>query len=96
MRARRVDANHAEIAKAFRRCGWSVADTSRLGSGFPDLVVARAGRTVLVEVKDGAKPPSKRKLTEDEQSFADAWHGEYRIAESVDDVLTIVGHADPV
>lgn len=86
-----MDANHAEIAAAFRQLGYSVADTSRLGSGFPDLVVAKAGRTVLVEVKDGAKPPSKRKLTKDEQTFADAWRGEYRVVESVDDVLAIAG-----
>lgn len=89
MRARRVDANHAEIVAAFRQLGYSVADTSRLGNGFPDLVVAKAGRTVLVEVKDGAKPPSARKLTEDEQTFAGAWRGEYRVVESVDDVLAI-------
>lgn len=81
-----MDANHAEIAAAFRQLGYSVADTSRLGNGFPDLVVARSGRTVLVEVKDGAKPPSARKLTPDEQQFRDAWRGDYVVVESLTDV----------
>jgi hypothetical protein len=86
MRARKVDANHAEIIDAFRRMGWSVADTSRLGNGFPDLVVAKAMRTVLVEVKDGRKPPSARKLTPDEDRFRRGWKGSYAIVESLDDV----------
>ena len=91
MRARRVDANHAEIAAAFRQLGYSVADTSRLGSGFPDLVIAKGRRTVLVEIKDGRKSPSKRRLTPDEQAFADAWRGEYRIVSSVDHVMALAG-----
>lgn len=87
-----MDANHAEIVAAFRRLGYSVADTSRLGNGFPDLVVAKAGRTVLVEVKDGDKPPSARKLTTAEREFKATWKGEYRIVESVDDVLAMAVH----
>jgi Holliday junction resolvase len=65
-RRARTDANHAEIREALRACGWTVIDTSRAGSGFPDLVAAKAGRIELIEVKDGSKPPSAQKATTDE------------------------------
>lgn len=71
-RAARVDANQPAIVAALRREGVRVFDTHRLGSGFPDLVALhRDGRSVvLIEVKDGSKPPSARRLTDDEAAFA--------------------------
>ena len=66
-RRARTDANHGDVVAALRKAGHYVLDLSRLGSGCPDLLIARRGRLVLVEVKDGSKPPSKRQLTEDEQ-----------------------------
>lgn len=83
---RRVDANHGEVVEAFRRLGFAVADLSRLGSGIPDLAISRAGRTALIEVKDGDKPPSARKLTPDEQRFRDGWQGAYHVVCGLDDV----------
>ncbi len=72
----RIDANHGAIVEALKRCGWHVESTAQLGKGFPDLVAARAGVLKLIEVKDGAKPPSERRLTADEatchQRFAAA------------------------
>ena len=47
----RADENQEEIAEALRRVGYLVAVTSQVGSDFPDLVVCRNKRTVLVEVK---------------------------------------------
>ena len=88
-RAARVDRNHGEIIKAFRKLGFSVADTSKLGAGFPDLVIAFAKRTALVEVKDGTKVPSARVLTKPEADFRADWKGTYLIAESLDDVTAI-------
>jgi hypothetical protein len=70
--------------------GCSVADLSRIGGGIPDLAVGLYGRTVLVEVKDGRKPPSARKLTPDEDRFRRGWKGYYAIVESLDDVETTV------
>lgn len=64
--AKATDANHATIAKAFRRYGFTVIDTHHAGGGWPDLACARAGRLVLVEVKDGTKPPSARRLSKAE------------------------------
>lgn len=79
-RAAKVDANQAEIVKALRDAGYSVAITSQLGGGFPDLVVGIVRKdghlsNVLLEVKDGSKPPSQQKLTDDELAFSDNWHG---------------------
>lgn len=65
----RVDANHGEVRSALRAAGWTVVDCARIGSGFPDLIIARRGVIRMVEIKDGAKVPSAQKLTEDEVQF---------------------------
>jgi len=92
MRARpRKDANHTDIVGTFRACHCSVLDTAALGNGAPDLVVSlNINKTLLIEIKDGTKPPSQRKLTPDEQKFRDNWKGDYRIVTSVDDVIQLL------
>lgn len=92
MRAKRTDANHAAIVKAFRALGCSVASTAGIGDGFPDLVVSRHkdGPAWLVEVKDGSKPPSARKLTEDQIKFHGAWKGKIFVCKSLVEVPGIV------
>lgn len=71
-RAARVDANQPSIVEALRAAGVRVAITSSLGDGFPDVVAYRpaTGLLRMLEIKDGAKPPSQRKLTPDEEEFA--------------------------
>jgi hypothetical protein len=49
---------------------------SRLGGGAPDLAIGYRGKTVLVEIKDGTKPASRRRLTPDEARFFESWRGE--------------------
>ena len=90
LRARK-DANHNKIAAAFEKCGASVADTSRLGGDFPDMVIALCGFNVLVEVKDGSKPPSKSDLSKGQKKFQIEWRGWYVVIKSVDDALALVG-----
>ena len=98
-RAKKVDANQAEIVKTFRSLGARVAITSSAGDGFPDLVVQyrypyrldnikHSLDTMLVEVKDGSKPPSKRRLTPEQEEF----HAEFvcHIVESVQDVYDLL------
>jgi len=86
----KVDANQAEIVKIFRSAGASVCCTHMLGRGFPDLVVGWGGQNILIEVKDGSKPPSQRKLTADEKAFHANWQGRIEIVESIEDVYNIL------
>jgi hypothetical protein len=72
--ANRIDANQNKIVEALRKAGAYVRIISQ-GDGIPDLLVAYKGFTILMEVKDGNKPPSARKLTEAEQKFFDEWTG---------------------
>jgi hypothetical protein len=75
-RAAKVDFNHAQIRDGLRQLpGCTVKDTSNIGGGFPDLVVGYKGHTLLVEVKDGEKCPSARKLTAAQNNFVDNWTG---------------------
>lgn len=69
-RAAKVDANQSAIVAALRGLGALVEPMHAVGGGFPDLLVMHRGRTFLVEVKDGGKPPSARKLTPDQVT----WH----------------------
>lgn len=71
MRARRTDANHSALIRDLRKAGFRVRDTSAVGQGFPDLVIFRPDcGLLLVEVKDGGKSPSRRKLTAAELEFS--------------------------
>ncbi len=90
-RAARVDDNQGQIVDALRRVGCSVWSLAGVGKGFPDLAVGFRGRNLFLEVKDGSKPPCKRKLTPDEEAFHASWRGHVAVVESVDDALKIVG-----
>lgn len=74
-RAAKVDRNQPEIVDALRKVGASVAITSAVGCGYPDLNVGYRGRTILMEVKDGELVPSARQLTPDQRVFHANWHG---------------------
>jgi hypothetical protein len=47
----------------------------------------------LLEVKDGGKPPSKRQLTADEQSWHKNWKGQVNVITSIKEALELIGHA---
>lgn len=70
-----VDANQKDIVRVFRLLGCSVQTCHTLGKGYPDLHVGVDGIDQLVEVKDGSKPPSARKLTVPEEKFHREWRG---------------------
>ena len=90
-RAAKVDDNQAEIVAALRRAGCSVCILSGVGNGCPDLSVGLRGVTYLLEVKDGSKCPSKRRLTAGEQQWHEKWRGHVAVVNSVDDALDAVG-----
>jgi hypothetical protein len=90
-RAAKVDANHADVVKALRDMGCSVCDLSAVGKGCPDLLVTSPiypFETLLMEVKDGGKPPSARKLTADQEKFHARWKGRIVVVSSVTEALT--------
>jgi|TARA_B100000949_G_scaffold227033_1_gene233000 hypothetical protein len=70
-----VDTNRSAIIEALRDAGAVVYGVSGVAVGCPDLLVGLAGQTFLVEVKDGAKPPSARRLTKDQRTFMSGWTG---------------------
>jgi hypothetical protein len=85
--ARAVDGNHAVIRDGLRKVpGVRVVDTSRAGSGVPDLFVhcphTQQWGWVEIKVKGG-------KLTPKEEQFAEGWWDDahYLVAYSLDDVL---------
>ena len=85
--ANRIDANQNKIVDALRKAGAVVRIISQ-GDGIPDLLVGYRGYTILMEVKDGDKVPSARKLTEAEQKFFDDWRGGMLVViNSVDEAL---------
>lgn len=72
-RASRRDANERRVIDALRACGAYVKQIN--DEGLADLLVFYRGHTLILEVKDGDKPPSARALTPAEQKFHDEWPG---------------------
>ena len=95
-RAAKVDDNQAEIVAGLRAVGATVQSLAATGEGCPDLCIGmRDGsgvkRNWLIEVKDGAKPPSARKLTPAQVEWHDAWRGQVDVAKDLDEALDIIG-----
>ena len=90
-RAAKVDDNQAVIVAAYRGVGASVTPTHTAGDGFPDLAVGFRGQNFLVEVKDGEKPPSRRKLTPDQEEWHRAWRGQVAVVKNVSEALAAIG-----
>ena len=87
----KLDENHHEIVATLRKCGATVVSLAAVGAGVPDLLVGWNGRTCLLEIKDGSKPPSQRKLTEDQMRFHRDWRGgSIAIVDSVDAALRVL------
>lgn len=91
MRAAKVDDNQAEIVRALRQAGATVKALHAVGDDFPDLAVGYRGKTYLLEIKDGNKPPSRRKLSPGQQEFQASWRGHKAVVISVDEALKEIG-----
>lgn len=88
-RAARRDANEDQIVSAMQACGAYVKKIN--GSGEFDLLVYYRGHTLLLEVKDGRKPPSAQALTPAEEKFHREWPGDnLHIVNSVDAALALL------
>lgn len=75
MKNAKADANQTEIVAALRTYGCLVQHLHIVGEGVPDLLIGIHKRFGLVEIKDGSKSPSQRKLTPAQIKFWDEWQG---------------------
>ena len=89
-RIARVDANQPDIVQALRQIGATVQPIHVIGKGCPDLLVGYRGVNSLLEVKDGEKVPSARKLTPDELRWHDDWRGEVFIVHGIAEAIAVV------
>ena len=88
--AARIDENQPEIVKALRQVGCTVQSLAGVGNGCPDLLVGFRGQNMLMEVKDGDKKPSARKLTDDQEEWHNDWFGSVFVVESVPEAMIIL------
>ena len=92
---KRVDQNQRDIVKLFEQLGCLVYDASPIGGGFPDLIIQRKRpqdgfvETLLVEVKNGALAPSRRRLNELQKVFHSIWT--CHVVECENDVYELLG-----
>jgi len=81
--AARRDDLEREIVDALRACGWTV---HQIGArGFPDLLLSKGKRLVLMEVKSATG-----KLTPAQEAFHGKHPGTIYIVRSVEDALAVV------
>lgn len=88
-RAARRDANEDQVVSALQACGAYVKKIN--DGGTFDLLVWYRGYTLLLECKDGRRPPSEQKLTPAEEKFHREWPGDnLHIVNSVDAALALL------
>jgi len=91
-RAARTDSNHQDIVKSLRDIGCTVLNTHQLKNAF-DILVGYRGNLFIVEIKDGDKPKSARKLTEGEEKCKRDFERvgvSYNVIESVEEAIKLV------
>ena len=90
-RAAKIDSNQIQVVSALRAAGASVQSLAAIGKGVPDLLVSIRGVNLLMEIKDGSKPKSAQKLTEDQLKWHGAWQGPVCIVDSPEAALRMIG-----
>lgn len=71
------DANQKDIVAALEKIGCTVYDGSRIGGGFPDLVVGYRGLSLLIECKT-----AKGRLRKEQERWHREWKGHSCIVRS--------------
>ena|SRR5947207_15812238 len=90
----RIDENQNEIVKVLRELGASVLILSAVGKGCPDILIGLSDckgvkHNILVEIKDGKKSSSQKRLTKDEQKFFDTWKGRVVVISSIAEAVLL-------
>lgn len=88
--AAKIDANQNEIVDALRKIGCSVQILSNVGKGCTDLAVGFSNLTLMMEIKDGNKPPSAQKLTADQVKWHSEWKGSKVVVNSIEGAIHAV------
>ncbi len=89
--AARIDDNQPAMVKGLREMGCTVQHLHTLGQGCPDILVGFRGDNYLMEIKDGSKTRSRRKLTDDEARWHDEWRGQVSIVKNLNEAMKVVG-----
>lgn len=87
----KIDANQSHIVTTLRAVGATVQSLAAVGNGVPDLLVGFRGMNYLMEVKDGSKPPSARRLTKDQMIWHKAWNGGVVVVTNETEALNAIG-----
>ena len=90
-RAARIDGNQEEVIKQLRSHGCSVQPLHTVGGGVPDLLVGYMGTNYLIELKDGSKKPSERRLNSKQVEWHTTWRGTVVKVESWEEALAVIG-----
>ena len=88
----KVDSNQPEIVEALRKHGATVLHTHSLKNAF-DILVGFNGNLFMIEIKDGNKPPSQRKLTSGELECETNFERvgvKYHVVLSIKDALDVI------
>ena len=83
---KKPDANQADIVEALRKVGAKVYDASRVGGGFPDIIVGYKSCLYALELKT-----SSGKLTADQKKFHTEWTGYISVVRTVKEALQVIG-----
>ena len=88
-RAAKIDANQPEVVAGLRKIGAVVTPLHRVGEGVSDLLVSFRQRWLVMEVKDGSLPPSRRELTTDQKRWIAAQRAPVYVVNSPQDAIDI-------
>lgn len=90
-RAAKVDSTQSAIVDALRAVGAEVLILSGVGNGCPDIAAGWRGVNFFLEIKDGALPPSHRRLTPEQERWHARWRGQVAIVVDVPSALRVIG-----
>jgi hypothetical protein len=94
--AKRTDDNHREVIDAFRKAmpDATLFDASGAGKGFGDVVVGWKKQNFIFEIKDPAKCPSARSLTDAQKEFHLTWQGQIKVVHTAADMCAEIARAE--
>jgi len=84
-----TDPNHKPVGQIFRTMCPVAEDHSQGNHGYDWLIKTALGSVYAVEMKDGTKPPSERRLSPNELSAQLRWGTAYVVVLSEDEAIAL-------